>query len=109
MLEIADQRTSRLVTATILVASVGLFAIAGPCYARILNGFLTESAFAAKATVAMEDHEKDSDKDGLTDFQETHKYMTNPQKADSDDDGIPDGNWLERREYQYTVRNQCRH
>ena len=88
MLEIADQRTSRLVTATILVASVGLFAIAGPCDARILNGFLTESAFAAKATVAMEDHEKD----GLTDFQETHKYMTNPQKADSDDDGIPDGN-----------------
>ena len=53
----------------------------------------------------MEDHEKDSDKDGLTDFQETHKHMTNRQKADSDDDGIPDGNWLERREYQYTVKS----
>jgi hypothetical protein len=46
----------------------------------------------------------DSDRDGLSDFMETHKYFTDPKKADSDGDGIPDGDWEERREYAYTVR-----
>ncbi|MFT7619192.1 MAG: hypothetical protein ACI97A_002842 [Planctomycetota bacterium] len=47
----------------------------------------------------------DSDGDGLSDFQETHKYFTNPSKADSDGDGVPDGQWRERREYAYTIRS----
>jgi hypothetical protein len=46
----------------------------------------------------------DRDGDGLSDFQEIHKYRTDPDRADSDGDGVPDGDWLERREYQYTVR-----
>jgi hypothetical protein len=46
----------------------------------------------------------DSDGDGLSDFQETNKYLTDLQKADSDGDGIPDSDWHERREYTYTVR-----
>jgi hypothetical protein len=46
----------------------------------------------------------DSDRDGLSDFDEVHKYLTDPKKADSDGDGIPDGDWNERREYAYTVR-----
>src|SRR5258706_11297824 len=46
----------------------------------------------------------DSDHDGLSDFQELHKYFTDPHKADTDGDGIPDGEWEERREYAYTVR-----
>ncbi len=49
--------------------------------------------------------EHDTDGDGLTDFQEKHKYFTDPSKRDSDGDGIPDGHWLERREYQYTIRS----
>lgn len=48
--------------------------------------------------------EPDRDKDGLSDFAEVHKYLTDPAKADSDGDGIPDGDWRERREYQYTIR-----
>lgn len=47
----------------------------------------------------------DSDGDGLTDFQEIHKYFTNPAKKDSDGDGIGDGDWNERREYTYSVRS----
>ena len=48
--------------------------------------------------------EPDRDGDGLSDFHEIHKYRTDPGKADSDGDGVPDGDWRERREYQYTVR-----
>ena len=50
-------------------------------------------------------NEKDTDKDGLSDFHEINKYLTNPAVADSDGDGIPDGDWKERREYQYTIRS----
>jgi hypothetical protein len=47
----------------------------------------------------------DSDGDGLSDFQEIHKYQTNAQKKDSDGDGSPDSDWHERREYTYSVRS----
>ena len=35
---------------------------------------------------------------GLSDFQEIHKYRTDPAKVDSDGDGVLDGEWRERRE-----------
>ena len=47
----------------------------------------------------------DQDGDGLSDFHEIHKYLTDPTKKDSDGDGTPDGDWRERREYQYTIRS----
>ena len=46
---------------------------------------------------------RDTDGDGLSDFQEIHKYLTNPAKKDTDGDGVPDGDWNERREYAYSV------
>jgi len=46
----------------------------------------------------------DTDGDGLCDFQEIHKYLTDPTKRDSDSDGVTDGDWNERREYSYSVR-----
>ncbi len=46
----------------------------------------------------------DSDGDGLSDFQEVHKYLTDPAKWDTDGDGVGDGDWNERREYTYSVR-----
>jgi len=45
----------------------------------------------------------DSDHDGLSDFAEVHRDLTDPHEADSDGDGTPDGDWLERREYTYVV------
>ena len=54
--------------------------------------------------VAVAQADVDRDKDGLSDWVEIHKYRTDPKKADSDGDGVPDGDWLERREYQYTIR-----
>ena len=47
----------------------------------------------------------DSDGDRLSNFHETYKYFTDPADKDSDGDGTDDGDWLERREYQYTVRS----
>ena len=46
----------------------------------------------------------DSDKDGLTDYEEYCKYQTDPTLVDSDGDGRPDTDWDERREYAYTIR-----
>ena len=43
------------------------------------------------------DASRDSDGDGLSDFDEIHKYLTDPAKKDSDGDGTPDGDWNERR------------
>jgi hypothetical protein len=45
----------------------------------------------------------DSDGDGLSDYEELHKYLTDPARADSDGDGVPDGDANERREYTYTI------
>lgn len=50
----------------------------------------------------------DRDGDGLSDFAELHKHLTDPAKKDSDGDGKPDGDWDERREYAYTVRSVMR-
>ena len=67
-----------------------------------LSWLLTACVFASP--VLAYGGEEDADRDGLSDFLEIHKYGTDPKRADSDGDGIEDGDWLERREYAYTVR-----
>lgn len=49
-------------------------------------------------------YNKDTDGDGLSDYEEYCKYRTHMLKPDSDRDGIPDGDWNERREFTYTIR-----
>jgi len=71
------------------------YSIIGACAALVLGSWNPPRVPAGDA---------DGDRDGLSDFQEVHKYGTDPRKADSDGDGTPDGDWLERREYAYTVR-----
>lgn len=52
----------------------------------------TTSASAATSTAtAVSDRTKDSDNDGLTDYEETNFYHTNPNIADTDGDGFADG------------------
>lgn len=46
----------------------------------------------------------DTDGDGLPDAWEVLKYRTDPLSADSDGDGTADGDWLERREFTYSLR-----
>ncbi len=50
---------------------------------------------------------KDTDQDGISDYDEYCKYRTDPTKADSDGDGISDNDWNERREYTYSIRAVC--
>ena len=69
----------------------------------------TPEVTAARSAVPTGRTERpDLDGDGLSDFQERHKYLTDPANRDSDGDGRPDGDWAERREYTYTVRTVLR-
>jgi hypothetical protein len=47
----------------------------------------------------------DSDGDGLSDLQEIHKYLTDPNRYSTAGDGVSDGDWARRREFSYTVRS----
>jgi hypothetical protein len=46
----------------------------------------------------------DSDGDGLTDFHEVHKYLTDFGRKDTAGKGVSDGGWQQRREFTYSVR-----
>jgi hypothetical protein len=50
----------------------------------------------------------DSDGDGLSDFQEIHKYGSDPRKFSTAGDGVSDGDWDRRREFAYSVRSVIR-
>lgn len=60
------------------------------------------------AASAAEKQDIDTDGDGLCNLAEKHKYFTDPAKADSDGDGMPDGQAQERREYAYSIRTLIR-
>jgi hypothetical protein len=51
-----------------------------------------------------EEADPDTDGDGLPDFQEVHKYQSDPNKKDTSGKGVSDGDWQQRREFTYSVR-----
>ena len=75
---------------------------------RLLLTFFMLLIPVGKPTWSMSASDPDSDGDGLSDYQEIHKYFTDPENPDSDADGTSDGDWSERREYTYTVRTVLR-
>jgi hypothetical protein len=58
------------------------------------------------ASLAADD--PDSDGDGLSDFQETHKYFSDPAKKSTAGKGVSDGDWDERRQFTYSIRTIVR-
>ena len=50
----------------------------------------------------------DSDHDSLPDFQETHKYFTDPHKKSTAGKNVADGDWEERRQFTYSIRSIIR-
>jgi transcriptional regulator len=89
---------SRLATGTTLLLCV--FAATSA-----LGAFASTSV---SATSSSADSEVDTDRDGLSDFHESHKHLTDPEKPDSDGDGLADGEPDERREFTYTIRSVVR-
>jgi hypothetical protein len=53
-------------------------------------------------------NDPDSDGDGLPDFQEIHKYFTDPHKKSTAGKEISDGDWDERRQFTYSIRSVIR-
>ena len=51
------------------------------------------------------DPNRDSDGDGLSDYQEIHKYFTDPKKRSTGGDGVSDGDPQRRREFTYSIRS----
>jgi RNA polymerase sigma factor (sigma-70 family) len=49
------------------------------------------------------DRDVDTDGDGLSDYQEIHKYRTDPKKVSTVGDGVSDGDRQRRREFTYTI------
>ena len=48
--------------------------------------------------------DRDTDGDGLPDFQEINRYCTDPTKKDTAGEGVPDGEGKKQREFTYSVR-----
>src|SRR5262245_36236731 len=45
-----------------------------------------------------------SDRDGRPAVHQLHKHLTDPKKRDTASDGVADGDWDRRREFNYSVR-----
>ena len=60
----------------------------------------TVALLAAAQNVSLPD--PDTDRDGLSDFAEAHKYGSDPYQA-ATADAIPDGGWEQRKEFTYTI------
>jgi RNA polymerase sigma factor (sigma-70 family) len=86
---------TRLQLATAVLLAAGVLAAGW--------GALTPAAPEAPAARAAAT-DPDSDGDGLSDFQEVHKYRTYPHKKSTDGSGVSDGDWAKRREHTYSVR-----
>jgi RNA polymerase sigma factor (sigma-70 family) len=96
----------KLHTALVLAAGLLLTGIGGALSpARSLQEGKPPSKPAGEAAAARVGVvEGDADGDGLTDFQERHKYRTDPNKKDTAGQGVSDGDWQQRREFTYSVR-----
>jgi hypothetical protein len=73
-------------------------------FVAFLLASATTRVGTASAPAAARDFDLDTDADGLSDFQEIHKYRTDPQKMSTAGSGVSDGDWQERREFTYSVR-----
>jgi RNA polymerase sigma factor (sigma-70 family) len=99
-----------LAAAFLLALGVGAAAIAG--HHSLASAAEKPGADGPTPRVAAPDRPKvappmkdpDADGDGLPDFQEVHKYGTDPRKKDTSGGGTLDGDWKGRREHTYSVR-----
>jgi hypothetical protein len=82
------------------VVAVNFMTLKTPLLDTDLDGLPDKNEEEHRTDIA----EQDTDADGLTDYEEIRKYLSNPLESDSDRDGIGDSNWNERREYTYSIQ-----
>lgn len=86
-------RKARKILAVLIVlilGGVGIYWVIGPHFFSPLVDLSDQNAADVNAKENPAKLSKDSDGDGLKDWEEVF-YKTDPQKADSDNDGTPDG------------------
>src|SRR5947209_4715423 len=76
---------------------LGAFIVIAASLPLCAAGKTTPSALAGT-------EDRDADGDGLSDFQEIHKYFTDPRKRATAGRSTPDGDWDERRQFTYSIR-----
>jgi RNA polymerase sigma factor (sigma-70 family) len=81
--------------------------VEAPANARLDDGGADRQSPPARPQ-PMRVADPDMDGDGLSDFQEIHKYRTDPHKRDTEGKGIPDGDWDQRRQFTYSIRSVIR-
>jgi hypothetical protein len=86
--------------ALVSFGAVGVSGLVGPSRA--------EPPKPSPAVRAAPPADPDSDGDGLSDFQEVHKYRTDPHKKDTAGKGLADGGWDQRRQFTYSIRSVMR-
>jgi len=74
----------------LILGTVGIYALIGPQFTSRLTDLSDTRIEAGKQTEKPTKLAKDSDEDGLKDWEEIF-YKTDPQKSDTDGDGTPDG------------------
>jgi Transglutaminase-like superfamily len=82
---------------------VTLIVVAAACLAFPWHRGSAQEPPPKKEVPRAEEPDRDSDGDGLPDFQEVHKYRTDPSKKDTAGKGLSDGDWQQRREFTYSV------
>jgi RNA polymerase sigma factor (sigma-70 family) len=93
----------KLHAAAVLCAAL-LVAVAGGALTPAQDAKPAASQAGEPARARADVIDSDSDGDGLVDFQEVHKYRTDPGKKDTTGKGVADGDWQQRREFTYSVR-----
>jgi RNA polymerase sigma factor (sigma-70 family) len=98
--------TKAKITLVLLLAAV---LVAGGVWARQVPAAPADETEpgappAGEKPVVLVESDPDTDGDGLSDFQEVHKYRTDPNRKDSAGDGVSDGDWQRRRGFTYSVR-----
>src|SRR5262249_49434481 len=99
----------KIVLPAVLLLSVGVAGIGATLPAsQAPTASADEQSAAQSESRPLNRPDPDSDGDGLPDFQEVHKYFTDPHKTHTTPGEPADGEWDQRRQYAYTIRSVIR-
>jgi hypothetical protein len=99
----------KIVFPAVVLVAVGIAAVGATFPAlRMAMASADDKPAAQPESRQREQPDPDSDGDGLSDFQELHKYFTDPHKKQTTPGEAADGDWEQRGQYAYTIRSVIR-